>query len=35
MRENNKLGEITSYGGFTAGNDEEFSGDESDASPSP
>jgi hypothetical protein len=35
MRKNNKLEEITSYGGFTAGNDEEFSAEDSDASPSP
>jgi len=34
MRKSNKLEEITSYGGFTAGNDEEFiSGEDSEASP--
>jgi hypothetical protein len=36
MRKSNKLDEITSSGGFTAGNDEEYmSGDDSDGSPTP
>jgi hypothetical protein len=36
MRKSNKLEEITSYGGLTAGNDEDYmSGEESEISPSP